>query len=223
MPTFEFVLDVMKFLYVQRVRGFAPPGAPYFDELSTERFEQRLASARSYLEFGSGGSTVLADKHGIPAVSVESDRYYAAVVHSLLSPQTKVTLLNVAIGITRQWGHPIFRSPTKARLARWRKYSSAPFSTIAAAEVFPDFVLVDGRFRRACVLETTREALLAGVSVTIMFDDYYLADRGHYHSVESWLGRPERVGRAAFFEVVPDGSVRLPTEDEVAHASADPR
>lgn len=183
-------IRLAKFLYAQRIRGFDPPGdEPLMDPPGVERFKRELMRATSYVEFGSGGSTVLADRAGIPSISIESDRFYARVVASRLRGNN-VRQIAVDMGLTGEWGSPIFSTPEKAR-----RYVSAPFGS----DLFPDFVLVDGRYRMACALETARRANLAGKDVMLMLDDY--GGRPHYHEVERHLGAPEMAGRTAIFRV----------------------
>ena len=182
--------EFVRFHYDRARSGITPPGeTPYFDPEGAVAFKKQLAKATHYLEFGSGGSTVLVDRAGIPGVSVESDRGYAKAVRSQLhSGQVEVIWPN--IGITGPWGRPAFRSYSK-----WRRYVEAPFPM----SPFPDFVLVDGRFRVACALATAQQAHAAGAKSCLMFDDY--ARRDHYHWIEEYLGKPRLDGRAAFFEV----------------------
>jgi hypothetical protein len=182
--------DLARFLYKRKVHGLQPPGdTPWFDPEGIELFKTELAKATSYLEFGSGGSTVLVDRAGIPAVSVESDPVYAEAVKSRLKGG-RVKMLSPDIGLTGEWGTPLFRNH-----AKWRRYIEAPFPI----EPFPDFILVDGRFRVACALQAAKYAHEAGALATLMFDDY--APRPHYHLVESHLGQPRIVGRAALFNI----------------------
>ena len=61
----------------------------------------------------------------------------------------------------------------------------------------------------ACALAVARHAHQHQVSSTLVIDDYI--DRAQYHAVESVLGSPQMVGRAAVFEVgaqaVPAGAL----------------
>ncbi len=188
-------------LYMQRVVGFPVPSAPHFDEASTPFFIDRLQAARSYLEFGSGGSTFLAASLGKDFVTVESDRYFLGSVerkiHSSGSilDSSRQRLLHVDIGLTEAWGVPVLRKPTPARVARWRRYFTAPWEEMPAGFA-PDLILVDGRFRVACTLEATHR-LLDRTDWTILFDDY--AGRPHYRVVEEFLELREMIGRMAVF------------------------
>ena len=188
--------EAIRFHGRRMLSGITPPGdEPYFDAQGVEAFKRQLARATCYLEFGSGGSTVLVDRAGIPGTSVESDRGYAKAVRSRLRGG-KIRVIWPDIGVTGPWGRPVFR-----RHSTWRRYIEAPFPM----NPFPDFILIDGRFRVACALETADQAHALGVTACLMFDDY--APRTHYHVVEEYLGRPRLVGRAAFFEI---GGVAIP-------------
>ena len=188
--------EAIRFHGQRMLSGITPPGdEPYFDAQGVEAFKRQLARATCYLEFGSGGSTVLVDRAGIPGTSVESDRGYAKAVRSRLRGG-KIRVIWPDIGVTGPWGRPVFR-----RHSKWRRYIEAPFPM----NPFPDFILIDGRFRVACALETADQAHALGVTACLMFDDY--APRTHYHVVEEYFGRPRLVGRAAFFEI---GGVAIP-------------
>ena len=198
----------LKFLYAQRVRGLTPPeNAPHFDPPGARRFKAELAKASAYLEFGSGGSTLAADAARIPTVTIESDRFYADVVRSRLTGSL-VKILTPRMGLTSEWGSPVFSSSAKGR-----RYVEAPFPL----SPFPDFILVDGRYRVACALECARQANLAGKRAVLMFDDY--VSRPAYHRVEEKLGKPECEGEAAFFTIgdrsISQASVVAATRDKM--------
>jgi hypothetical protein len=198
--------ELARFWYLQRVRGFSPPGAPELDGETLDRLTQELRRCTSYLEFGSGGSTLLADRLGVRTVTIESDRFYARTVASALTGDT-VTIVPVDVGITAEWGWPVFKRPTDSRIGRWRRYVSSGFDRTS-----PDLVLVDGRFRVACALETARRT-----DGAVLIVDDYLGRQG-YRTLERYLGAPERVGRAAVFRTnkqpIPD--------DVVSNAIRDP-
>lgn len=185
--------NLLRFLYIQRIKGFTPPGdEPHMDPPGVDRFRNEISKATNYVEFGSGGSTVLVDRKHIRAISVENDRFFARAVSSRLT-SGMVRLIVVNMGLTVEWGFPHFPSERKAR-----DYVTAPWTDKGA---FPDFILVDGRYRVACALESARRAHAAEASAVLMFDDY--ASRPYYHAVENLLGEPEMAGRAAIFRIGP--------------------
>ena len=161
-------------------------------EAAALREAYRLAGA--ILEYGSGGSTVVASElPGKTIVTVESDPDWAAMMRAWFAEnpgQSAVEVIHADIGPTKAWGHP-------AGTEDWRKFPAYPLE-VWERGVAPDVVLVDGRFRVGCALAT---AFRTAKPVTVLFDDYF--GRAAYHRVEEFLGSPERVGRMALFEVSP--------------------
>ena len=96
-----------------------------------------------------------------------------------------------------------------------RRYIAAGFDALDGR--FPDFILVDGRYRVGCALESARRAHLVGKTALLMLDDY--EGRSFYQFVEDHLGPPDRIGRAALFTI--GGSAV--SEDAVAQFATDPR
>ena len=204
-----------KFLYLQRIVGFDVPEEPHLDPATLQWLLDRLPRAKSYLEFGAGGSTRVAGRLGIPTVSVEGDRFFARAVRAGLASGHQVTLLDADIGPTSYWGVPLRGKPTPARVGKWRRYIDRPFTFLTNdPRPFPDLALVDGRFRRACALRTAQEAAKAGAECDLLIDDYYNQGRQHYSAVEAYLGEPRRIGRSALFEVGPDCAVPASAIDE---------
>lgn len=191
--------DYAQFLYRQRVVGFAVPERPDFDDVTIPLFLERLATARAYLEFGSGASTVLAAKRGVPFTSVETDKPFlnavrAKVVAAGALDLSKQRFIHANIGLTENWGAPLFKTPTPERAARWRAYASAPWTAGAPR---PDFILVDGRFRVACALIAIQHLADAG-DWELWLDDY--DGRDHYHVVEQFARLERMSGVTAIFK-----------------------
>lgn len=155
------------------------------------------ARAGTILEYGSGGSTVLAaELPGKTVLSVESDADWASDMTAWFAanppaPGTAVHMLHSDIGPTEAWGRP-------ADDSAWRHWPRYPLAVWQREDCMPDVVLVDGRFRIGCALAT---AFRTSKPVTLLFDDY--TTRPHYARVEDYLGTPEIVGRMARFRVTP--------------------
>ena len=158
-------------------------------------FEKLLSSATSYLEFGSGGSTILASRTPTlnRATCVESSNEYfndqvlpdPDVQKAVESKKLEVMLVD--IGPTADWGFPVDKSSRK----KWVNYAESPFRNDSSY----DLVLVDGRFRVACALQ----ALFHATPDTIIaFHDYW--NRHQYHVVEQFFELVERVDNFAIFK-----------------------
>jgi hypothetical protein len=204
------VSELAGFFYHQRVVGFDVPNMPHFDPASTGTFLTLLGASKFYLEFGSGGSTVAAAKQKIRTITVESDRYFAKAVKSKIGVNANNTMLIINTGITVEWSFPLFTRKTSSRVRRWSSYVDIPLNLIDRSHGhFPDLILIDGRFRKACALACAARAIEMAVATTICFDDY--ADRDWYHDVETHLGKPEMIGRMAIFKVLPGNKQPLAT------------
>ena len=196
------IAGTVKFLVLQRVMDFPVPDSPFFygtdgkgdDGLAF--FLETLKGSKRYLEYGTGGSTYLAAKHGIEFIAVDSDPYFLKSVRKKISgaglaKPTGQTYHYADIGLTGHWGRPIaVRSPSKRRLEKYRRYSDPPPESTEGGRT-PDFVLVDGRFRAACVLKAIR-MLQHERGWTIAMDDY--GDRPHYHVVNDFANIDRLVG-----------------------------
>jgi hypothetical protein len=186
-----------KIVIANRVRHFDVPSEPHFDEEGTAYFRKQIGSARNYLEYGSGGSTILASRLVNTLVSVDSDGSFLADVRRKLAEEegrkAMTKLIHVNIGLTYDWGMPVFTKPTRRRVRRWEDYPIAPWRYYRSIAQQPDLILVDGRFRVACVLESLLS--LSPLSDTqILLDDY--AERPWYQVVERFADL-EMVGRMA--------------------------
>jgi hypothetical protein len=199
-------LDRFKdFLNFQRARysgSIKCPSIPHFEgEACTNYFEKRLREATIYLEYGSGGSTVLAAKLGKCVYSVDSDRIFLTRVREAICEHasnnaSNISLLYANIGFTCEWGQPVFRTPTPTRVARWRQYFEMPWANLRLAGHVPDLVLVDGRFRVACALHSLQQLICNRNSVLIV-DDY--VGREWYLEIERFGEIVDVVGRMAVF------------------------
>lgn len=151
------------------------------------------ARAKTILEYGSGGSTVLAAELGARVISVESDAAWAErLTARLVGLSTTAEIHYADIGPTKAWGWP--RDTTGA--ARYHAYALSVWDRPGLGT--PDLVLIDGRFRAACLAAVRLRATKA---TTVLIDDY--TGRGHYHGVEKLARKEETVGRMARFTVSP--------------------
>lgn len=167
-------------------------------ELEANVVRQAYAEANVILEYGSGGSTVLAaEMPGKRVFSVESDKAWVKMMRGWLEQNpaaegTEIDLIWCDIGKTRKWGYPKDHDG-------WERYARYPLEVWDSPGFqHPDVVLVDGRFRTGCAMAA---AFRSTRPVTVLVDDY--ENRKQYHRLESYIGAPQLRGRLAKFNVTP--------------------
>lgn len=154
------------------------------------------AAAKVILEYGSGGSTLVAGQNPDATVfSVESDAAWLDMMKAWFAAnpaQAKLHLHHADIGPTKEWGMPV----NNRRVGQWPGYANSVWDR--PDFVAPDTVLIDGRFRLACFVTV---ALRSPKPVLVLWDDY--TNRPGYHRAERW-GKPRALhGRMAEFLVKP--------------------
>jgi hypothetical protein len=138
----------------------------------------------------------LAAKHGIEFTAVDSDKYFLKSVRKKirdagLERPVGQTYRHADIGLTGGLGFPLGLSkPSAKRLEKFRQYSDPPPESLEGGRK-PDFVLVDGRFRVACVLKSLR-MLKDERGWTIALDDF--GDRPHYDIVKDFADIDQLIG-----------------------------
>ena len=127
-----------------------------------------LRSSDKYLEFGTGGSTVLAcETVRISVLSVESDQAWTEQVEAeCVAKRTALTpeFLHVDIGPTGAWGKPTDASTRD----RWPAYHASVWNQRLAKE--SDLILIDGRFRVACCAQSALN--VNGLNITLSSNFY---------------------------------------------------
>ena len=108
-------------------------------------FKSFLTCAKSYLEFGAGGSTVLASKTVCgPVCTIESNQEWIDNVQFFLQPADfERTFIFADVGPTGDWGTPI----NNHGQVNYFNYHTNVWEKITHTY---DLFLVDGRFRVAC-------------------------------------------------------------------------
>ena len=163
---------------------------------AAEMLRAAYQGAGDILEYGSGGSTVLArSMPGKRVVSVESDKAWADGMRQWFAanpPVSDVSIHYANIGDTKEWGHPV----DETGFRRWPGYALSVWDSDGFRH--PDVVLIDGRFRMACFATV---ALRITRPVTVLFDDY--AGRDFYHGVEDLAKPVAFAGRMARFDLTP--------------------
>ncbi len=153
-----------------------------------------VRNSRNYVEFGTGGSTVVASKHVKNSIlSVDSSREWLDQVRAAsASSQIKPELIFIDIGPTGDWGVPIDAS-TKSR---WPDYHSAIWKIPHSATA--DLYFVDGRFRVACFAQ-----IVLHCNPTAIIGIHDFSSRPNYHCVREIAREIATAGDISFFHPLP--------------------
>ena len=166
---------------------------PSMDEFGLLCFKKSIKNSKTYLEYGSGGSTVFAANVAkVPTIiSIESDKKWNENVKlSIENSTTQFWIEHCDIGEVGDWGVP--KNMDKAQ--NFWQYPFQPWDTANKNSLIPDTVLIDGRFRVASFLTSL---MFSQEGTLILFDDYF--DRPHYFVVEEFCKYPEKHGRMGAF------------------------
>ncbi len=159
-------------------------------------FKKTIAESNNYLEFGSGGSTFDALKYSRATIySVESSK--AWIKHMLswkfikkYNKNKRLNFIHVNIGETKDWGKPL--NDKKRDL--FPNYSGVLNDSIINRKI--DTILVDGRFRVACILNAI---LNCNKDIILLMHDFW--SREHYHIVLNYLDTVCKVDNLGVFKI----------------------
>lgn len=166
-----------------------------FTKPVNEFLNKKIVEFKSYLEYGSGSSTVaFSNLKYLSIVSVESDSVYArAVSKAVKSKSTETRVFTSETGPTGFWGVPLFSKTDKET---GLKYVNTPWRNLGE-DYIPEVVLVDGRYRVACALNILLK-YANKKKFMILFDDY--VGRDEYLIVQSYFPSYHNIDRMGVFE-----------------------
>ncbi|MEB3188446.1 MAG: hypothetical protein VKP72_13520 [bacterium] len=169
------------------------PSTPHMDDEGLACFTRFISGATCYLEYGSGGSTVMAARTSSvrTIITVESHPEWASrISRGIRTPDGKLHVEYCNIGPVKDWGVPA----TMEMAATFHHYMTKPWDRARSLQEKPDLVLIDGRFRVASFLYSL---ISAEIGTPILFDDFI--DRPEYHVVLDFCEMTEKHGRMAVF------------------------
>lgn len=165
-------------------RKKTPRNYPFVMHLEEkELFKRIIQNSKCFLEFGLGGSTIFSLINSqTTIVSVDTNKEWIGfmkkyrIIRENLEKRLKIYYID--IGATRQWGFPVDESS----IEKFPDFSSKIFYAENPSQF--DTVLIDARFRVACVLQTILHCY-KNPNLKILIHDYSI--RKEYHEVEIFL------------------------------------
>jgi GT2 family glycosyltransferase len=202
-------------------------GPPHLFEGEESLFGEALERyGQRYMEFGMGGSTLLAARCAQrEIVAIDSDLRWVRKVMEQPAVAAAIragraSLLHADLGPLGEWGFP----SDESRIAKWPDYIRLAWMEWEAKQQRPGLVFVDGRFRLACclsVLAALGSWRAVGESPRVLLHDFNGA-RPFYQTVMDFFDDEEVVGTLHLLRPRPDASP-LGALAAMLGALADPR
>jgi hypothetical protein len=153
-------------------------------------FEKILKKSNFYFEFGSGNSTILAEKINKDFISVELDKTFFDKISLILKNKKKIKYID--IGPVGEFSYPLIKD--KSKIIKYVKSINKYFNK----KKFPSLILVDGRFRVACCINIFFLIKKYKHNPIIVLDDY--KKRNEYKILDK-IFNIKLIGRMAFLKV----------------------
>lgn len=191
-------------------KKYIPENYPFImHEREKQLFKKYIVESKNYLEFGLGGSTIFTLLHSnANIVSVDTNKKWIRFMEGYRlikrSLGDRLVIHYVDIGPTKNWGYPV----DEEKAENFYKFSSSVFQLRQINDV--DTILVDGRFRVACVLQSVLQCG-ENKGLKILIHDYSF--REEYHVVEKYLDLVEKVQSLYVFEIKNDADVQKIKQD----------
>jgi len=169
-----------------------------FTEICSQHINTAYAKSNVILEYGAGGSTLLAAKLGKTVITTETNPAWLIELMGAYKEKKlsgDIIPIYADIGQTKAWGYPV----DDTSHLKWPDYAQKSWRYCDEHQLCPDLILIDGRFRVATFL-----ACCASITkpTTLIFDDYQ--KREYYHIVTQ-LFEPVNIidDRMAIFKIKP--------------------
>lgn len=194
-PTYQYLLRrsaEFRFILHGKYRSYPIPESGMFPRETTDFLTSKI-TGKKFLEFGSGGSTKYFSNYAFSVTSIETDKFFAKNVTRECAGKSNVEIIYSNIGPTKSYGQPItFLRPFMKK--RYLQYPLLPWSLRFTKY---DVILVDGRFRVSCAMQSV---IHNPKPFLLIIDDY--ADRPEYRAIQQALNsHPLIVGKTAFFQI----------------------
>lgn len=157
---------------------------------ANEFFKKTLRKSSFYFEFGSGNSTILAEKFKKKFISIELDKTFFKKVLGILKKNNKVKYID--IGPVGEFSYPLFKDRSKILdyIKSINKY--------VKKKKFPNLILIDGRFRVACCINIFYLIKKYKHNPIIILDDY---KKRNCYKILNKIFNIKLIGRMAILKI----------------------
>ena len=145
-------------------------------------FVNALEKSKFYLEYGSGSSTIIAEKLKKKFISIETDEKF----YNFMSDQMNIKNIKLKkFSFVGDFSTPLLFYVRKYFLKQNAiEYSEDIVNGLVLNNTYPDLILIDGRYRVLCALKLHKTFMELDQFPTIILDDYN--DRPYYKVLEKF-------------------------------------
>lgn len=224
LPTFVYLIfkkiyHILRFFNFIRVNYTTSDKISFGSSEAGDFLKAKISSSKIFLEFGSGNTTIFAKKNNINCFSIESDRNF----YHYLKRKVNKNLFLYSLGLVEFYSYPLFRNIFLKKFYKKRAllYSSKIFDKLQSEKIFPDFILVDGRYRVLCMLTIFRFLKQNDLFNTcVVLDDFKFRD---YYNVITQFFDVELIGRLGVCFVKKKFFIDEDLNKKIEYYSHDPR
>ncbi len=172
----------LRYIGIIRVNYGSTSKLNFRSKQATEFVKKKILKSKSILEYGSGNSTLFANKMNKKIYSVESDKAF----YQYLKKKIKKNYFFVDFGPVYFYSIPLFENLRRNNLTRnAEKYSNKILNFLEKKKNYPDLILIDGRYRVLCALQVYKFIKKNKLyKTTVVLDDYKF--RKQYHIVKKF-------------------------------------
>ncbi len=181
---FKKIYHILRF-YSLIKPNYNTPGFIKFGGEETGNFlKDKILKSNFFLEFGSGNTTIFAFKNKINFYSIESDRNF----YFHLKNENIKNIYFYSLGFVEHYSYPLFKSAIfqKFYKTRAKAYASKVFQELKKNSLFPDLILVDGRYRVLCMLHIFNFLKINNlINTCVILDDF--KERQYYQVLKNFF------------------------------------
>lgn len=173
---------------------------PFMSDSEFQLFNSLCKDKKTFLEYGSGGSTIYFLKNGKRVYSVESSLSFHTYMNSIsIVKKFNGDLLHstfLDLGVHDKWGKP----ETFDKQDQWYKYYSEVWKKVISDDIKVDAIFIDGRFRVCCCLYSIIKVIENGWTDTLfIIHDFW--NRKEYHEVLNFLDEHQSDSTLGSFKI----------------------
>lgn len=164
----NFSIYLLRYFSILKTKYEISSEINFGSNLANNFFKKHLKKSKFFLEYGSGNSTLLANRLKKKFISIEADKSF----FNYLKKEKKISGVKyVNIGPTKYFSFPIL---PYFLIQRKVSYYCNCFNSFLKKNKIPDLILIDGRYRAMVTLNIIKFLIKKKIkkNIVIIIDDY---------------------------------------------------